>query len=430
MPVESLPNPLLELIWSHFNVDIQCAVANLVSRRWRHLVKRGPMYVWRQSESTDRFEPCRVLSDGKLKVPSNFSPSQITVLRLTGLYADWTLRCTGLRHLELSELCNRNLKALIRAEVDMRLETLRISWGRVEAVPLLTFLLKATVHALYLNRTSVDLPSVHCPDLRVLLLTGSAHQGDFLRANPQLVKFAASTTPSADLLPFAAMEHAEVPPLLLSALVGPALRCLQVDFSKCEQVRVRDGTALIATCRALAVLDISSRALRSTDLDPLVRLPVLESLTLQTIREHHFEGLDGLSALKHLHIICMPSPSHDPVNLVRLPPSLQQLRIVCPSVYFKHDFPASLRTLGLEGHLHEPVGANLVEELYSSHWSDRLLELFPFVHVVSWNYLPMGICVATSRPVKTVARAWEPQFPSLETWFRSRQWNRELEELS
>jgi hypothetical protein len=128
----------------------------------------------------------------------------------------------------------------------------------------------------------------------------------------------------------------------------------------------------------------------------------------------------------------MPSPSHDPVIVVRLPPNLQQLRIVCTSVYFKRDFPASLRTLGLEGHVHEPVGANLVEELYTSHWSDRLLELFPLVHVVSWNYLPMGICVATSMAVKTVARAWEPKFASLENWFRSRQWNwtREPEESS
>lgn len=359
--MDGLADALLELVWSHFLAVHQCAVANLVSRRWSRLVKRGPVVL--PCELSARLEPFAIKSG---------SVSE-------GL--------CSLKALRVLDLCGPGVRSLSGFSDARGLESLQLSNASVEPFVLFGFLLKTGTAALSLVDVSGNFQGkgLRCPMLRALHVRGpDVDLETFLQHNPQLQKlhyvpWEAFEGPEPHLV-FSEMNHAEVDVVsnLLPAVLGRSLVCLSLENDAQDQKRVSLALELVAlTCPGLRFLRLGSESfVGDDDLRFLGRLPVLEVLELGAPATFGLRELGGLTSLRALRVsasMCLGR-----LIFAGLPPRLEWLD-VCTSRAAEVVLgwvPESLRTLGLSSCTLQLPLDNHVEELRRV-WSPRLLDKMP-----------------------------------------------------
>lgn len=286
--MERLADALLELVWSHFLAVHQCAVANLVSRRWSRLVKRGPVVL--PCGLSARFEPFAIKSE------SVFSGGTCS-----------------LKTLRVLDLCGPGVRSLSGFSEARNLEPLQLSNASVEPFVLFGFLLKTGTAALSLVDVSGNFQGkgLRCPMLRALHVRGpDVDLETFLQHNPQLQKlhyvpWKAFEGPEPHLA-FSEMTHAEVDVVsnLLPAVLGRSLVCLSLENDAQDQKRVSLALELVAiTCPRLRFLRLGSESfVGDEDLRFLGRLPVLEVLELGVPATFGLRELGGLTSLRALRV--------------------------------------------------------------------------------------------------------------------------------
>jgi len=190
--MERVDKALLELVWSFVDARLQCAVGNLVCRRFRTLVKRGKLIVEHGETSRERFEP-RLLWFLALTDFTDFP--QLTCHLTQKLITSYCMPpgpFPSLRHLQVSCTAVHLLLAAMDTVTLSSLVSLYLVCATVGPTEIVRVVRLLGVRHLALHDMTADFADAGvstCPELLSLgVWRGQCQVREFLRANPQLAR--------------------------------------------------------------------------------------------------------------------------------------------------------------------------------------------------------------------------------------------------